>query len=57
MSGKKEDNWENDAPLDVRTKLGLSVLFLIFKVVKPYRFGHEFQKEIDAIGKLISEAK
>lgn len=50
------DNWSNESQLDYRSKLGLRILLLIFKVVSPYRFGNEFSKEIEAIQKQIDEA-
>lgn len=53
----KTDQWTNEKDLDFRTKLGLRVLFLIFKVIAPYQFAHGFEKEIEAIQKQINEAE
>jgi len=53
---KKEENWEDSRPLDYRTKLGLRVLLLIFKVISPYKFAHDFEKEIAAIQKQVDDA-
>ncbi len=56
MTKTDNDEWGNDAPIDYRTKLGLRVLLLIFKVIAPYRFANGFEKEIVAIQKQIDEA-
>ena len=49
-------DWSNETDLSYRAKLGLRVLLLIFKVVAPYQFAHQFEKEIEAIQKQIDEA-
>ncbi len=43
--------WENEDKLNVRTKIGLKVLFLMFKVIAPYQFASQFEKDIEAIKK------
>lgn len=48
---KSGANWENEEALDLRTKIGLKVLFLMFKVLSPYRFASQFEKDIEAIKK------
>lgn len=53
----KGDNWENENPIDLRTKIALKVLFLIFRVLSPYRFNHEFEEEITALQKELEELK
>lgn len=53
----KPDNWENENPIDLRTKIALKVLFLIFRVLSPYRFSHDFEKEITSIQKEIEGLK
>jgi hypothetical protein len=50
----KED-WQNDKSLDLRTKLGLRVLMLMFRIISPYRFAHEFEKELTALQKQLDE--
>lgn len=52
-----EDNWANEKPIDLRTKLALKVLLLIFKVLSPYRFANEFEADIKALTKSIEELK
>lgn len=51
-----KDEWQNNDKLDYRTKLGLKVLILVFKVIAPYRFASHFEKEISSIQKQIDEA-
>lgn len=46
-----KDEWTNDTPLDIRTKIALKVLLLMIKILSPYRFKHEYEKEFDAIAK------
>lgn len=48
--GKAED-WENDSKIDLRTKIALKVLLIIFKVLSPYRFANEFKKDLEALEK------
>lgn len=45
------EEWQNKEKLDVRTKLGLRVLMLMFRIISPYRFAHEFNKELEALQK------
>ncbi len=46
----KED-WSNEEKIDLRTKIALKVLLLVFKVLSPYRFAHEFKNQIDELEK------
>lgn len=46
-----KDEWQNNDKIDIRTKIGLKVLFLMFKVLSPYRFASHFEKDIEAIKK------
>jgi len=52
-----DKDWANEDVIDLRTKLALKVLFLIFKVLSPYRFEHRFEKEITDLQKSIMELK
>lgn len=45
------NEWQNDEKIDARTKIALKVLFVMFKVLSPYRFGSQFEKDIEAIKK------
>jgi hypothetical protein len=49
------EDWQNGAKLDIRTKLGLRVLMLMFRIISPYRFAHEFEKELTALQKQLDE--
>ena len=42
----RQDNWENKAKIDVRTRLAIKILFFIFKVLSPYRFAHDFEEDL-----------
>lgn len=45
----KQEDWENDNKIDARTKIALKILFFIFKVLSPYRFAHDFEKELKGL--------
>lgn len=51
----KED-WDNQEKLNIRTKLGLRVLMLMFRIISPYRFAHEFKEELAALQKQLDES-
>lgn len=51
------DNWTNEKKLNLRTKLALKILLFMVKVISPYQFEHQFQKELEAIDKLITEVE
>jgi hypothetical protein len=42
----KQDEWENENKIDVRTRVAIKILFFIFKVLSPYRFAASFEKEL-----------
>lgn len=46
----KED-WNNDQKIDLRGKIALKVLLLIFKILSPYKFAHEFEADIKQLEK------
>ena len=46
-----KENWANDEKIDLRTKIALKVLILMFKVLSPYRFAHEFKKDLEQLEK------
>lgn len=52
-----KENWENENPIDARTRIALKVLFLIFKVLSPYRFAHDFSKDIENLQKELEGLK
>lgn len=45
------DNWENNNEIDLRTKIALKVLIIMFKVISPYKFAHQFQADIEKLEK------
>jgi hypothetical protein len=50
-----DQDWQNQNKIDVRTKVALKMLMFMFKVLSPYRFEHQFKKDIDEIEKSIKE--
>lgn len=42
----KQDHWENDEKLDMRTRFAIKILFFIFKVLSPYKFASHFEKDL-----------
>ncbi len=48
--------WTNDKELNIRTKLGLRLLMMMFAIVAPYQFGKNFETEMGAIKKILDEA-
>lgn len=53
----KEENWENENPIDLRTKIALKVLFLMFKILSPYRFAHQMSEDIENLKKDLESLK
>lgn len=51
MSKLTLEDWSNEQKIDLRTKVALKVLLLIFKVLSPYRFAHEFKKDLEQLEK------
>ena len=48
--------WTNDEQLNIRTKLGLRLLLMMFTIVAPYQFGAKFEGELTAIKKILDES-
>lgn len=42
----KKDNWSNEDKIDLRTRFAIKILFFIFRVLSPYQFAHQFEKEL-----------
>lgn len=55
--GSQDKEWSNNHDLGIRTKIALRILLLMVKVASPYRWEHEYKKELEAIDKTIAEAK
>ena len=47
------DDWTNNKPLDLRTIIGIRVLLLVFMIVRPYEFAHQFQDDIKELRELL----
>lgn len=52
MSSKE---WSNEDPLNIRTKLGIRLLLMIFAIIAPYQFGNKFESELTSIKKMLDE--
>lgn len=46
-----KDEWTNQEKIDLRSKIALKVLLIIFKVLSPYRFASQFEKDIAQLEK------
>lgn len=46
-----KDEWTNQEKIDLRSKIALKVLLIIFKVLSPYRFANQFEKDIAQLEK------
>lgn len=44
-----KENWSNEEKIDVRTRFAIKILFFIFKVLSPYRFASNFEKELEML--------
>lgn len=51
------DRWNNENKLDIRSKIAVRVLLLIVKILEPYKFKHEFEKDFEAIDKAVKEVE
>lgn len=43
------ETWDNKLDMGIRTKLGLQVLMLMFRIIAPYQFGHQYEAELSAL--------
>lgn len=50
------EEWSNEKALNIRTKLGLRLLLMMFTIVSPYQFGNKFEAELEAVKKMLDEA-
>ena len=46
--------WENTKELNIRQKIAIHLIILAIGIIEPYGFKHQFDKELDALKKLIS---
>lgn len=38
-------SWTNDKPLNLRQRAALKLISIAIKIIEPYQFAHEFEKE------------
>lgn len=50
-------DWSNEKSLNIRTKLALRVLMLMFSIIAPYQFGHQFEAEIKSLKEMLDKAE
>ena len=50
MAGKQDEVYSNNKPLNLRTRISLKILLLMYP---PYEYEHQFKTEINDIAKAI----
>ena len=49
--------WLNEEPLTIRQRLAIRVLFLVVKIIEPYKFEVQLRGDWADLNRLISEKK
>lgn len=50
-----DEEYGNDKPVDFRTKLALKILMVMIRIIMPYRYEHQFDKQLNEINGLIDK--
>lgn len=50
-----DEEYGNNKPVDFRTKLALKILMLMIRIIMPYRYEHQFDKQMNEIAGLIDK--
>ena len=53
MAGKQDEVYSNSKPLNLRTRISLKILLLMYRTLSPYEYEHQFKTEINDISKAI----
>jgi len=53
MAGSQDDVYSNNKPLNLRTRISLKILLLMYRTLAPYEYEHQFKTEINDIAKAI----
>lgn len=53
MAGKQDEVYSNSKPLNLRTRISLKILLLMYRTLAPYEYEHQFKSEINDIAKAI----
>ena len=53
MAGKQDEVYSNNKPLNLRTRISLKILLLMYRTLAPYEYEHQFKTEINDIAKAI----
>lgn len=53
MAGSQDEKYSNSKPLNLRTRISLKILLLMYRTLAPYEYEHQFKSEIDGIAKAI----
>ena len=57
MAGSQDDKYSNNKPLNLRTRISLKILLLMYRTLAPYEYEHQFKTEINDIAKAIDNYK
>lgn len=57
MAGSQDDKYSNNKPLNLRTRISLKILLLMYRTLAPYEYEHQFKTEINDIAKSIDNYK
>ena len=47
-------SWTNDKPLNLRSRIALKLICIAIKVVEPYQFAHEFERDWKQLDDIIA---
>ena len=53
----QNEKYSNSKPLNLRTRISLKVLLLMYRTLSPYEYEHQFKKEIEDLAKSIDNYK
>ena len=58
MSNEQQnEKYMNAQPLNLRTRIALKVLLIMYRTLSPYEYEHQFKKELEDLGKAIDNYK
>lgn len=49
----QDEKYSNQKPIDLRTRIALKILLLMYRTLTPYTYEHQFKAEINDIAKAI----
>lgn len=48
-------SWTNEKPLNLRTRIALKLIIIAVKIIEPYQFQHEFEKDWKELETIINQ--